>query len=136
MEDKQMKQYPFFSKIGAFSINLEDAKSSIKSLRYAVESMKRKNSCLFIYPEGKLTSVSNSLPEFKEGLSWLYKKLDGIDFVPIAFYIDYSKADKPDLFISIGKSVKPDKSLNKKELSKSFEEISFNLLNTITSNIE
>ena len=122
MEDKQMRQYPFFSRIGAFSINLDNAKSSIKSLRYAVESIKRENACLFIYPEGRLIPVSNSKPEFKEGLSWLYKNMEGVDFVPIAFYIDYSKSNKPDLFISIGESVKPDKSLTKNELTHKFEE--------------
>ncbi|GAB5408973.1 MAG: hypothetical protein BalsKO_13380 [Balneolaceae bacterium] len=55
MEDKQMRRYPFFSKDWSFfSINLENPKSSIKSLRYAVDSMQRDNACMFIYPEGNL----------------------------------------------------------------------------------
>lgn len=122
MEDKQMHQYRFFSAIGAFSINLEDPRSSLRSLRYAVESMQREHSCLFIYPEGKLSPVSDSKPDFKDGLAWLYQKLDGVDFVPVAFYIDHSKANKPDLFISIGESVVLDKSLSKSELTNSFED--------------
>ena len=134
MEDNQMRQYPFFSKIGAFSINLENVKSSIKSLRYAIESMTRDNSCLFVYPEGKLTPVSDSKPKFKEGLSWMYQKMDGIDYVPVALYIDYSKSNKPDLFISIGKSVKPNKSLTKSELTNIFELEIHDLLSALKSN--
>lgn len=122
MEDKQMKQYPFFSKIGAFSINLENAKSSIKSLRYAVESMNRENACLFIYPEGKLNPFSNSKPEFKDGLSWLYQKMEDVDYVPIAFYIDYSKSNKPNLYISVGKSVDAPNSLTRNELKSLFQD--------------
>ncbi len=135
MEDKQMRKFPFFAKIGAFSINLENAKSSIKSLRYAVESMKRENACLFIYPEGKLVPVSNSKPVFKEGLSWIYQKIDAVDFVPIAFFIHHSKADKPDLYISIGESVKPNKSLNKNELTNNFEESIQSVMTGIKSGI-
>ncbi len=136
MEHKQMRQYPFFSRIGAFSINLEDPRSSIKSLRYAVASMKRENACLFIYPEGKLTPVSDSLPEFNEGLSWLYQKMDEIDFVPIVFYIDNSKSDKPDLYISIGESVNRDLVKNKSELTSVFEIKIHALLASLKSNIQ
>lgn len=136
MEEKQMKLYSFFSKIGAFSINLEDTKSSIKSLRYAVESMDRESSCLFIYPEGKITLVSDSKPKFKEGLSWLFQKTEKVDFVPIAFYIDHSKDNKPDLYISIGKSVHPDKTLPKKELTKLFETTSHMLTSAVKANTQ
>lgn len=121
MEDKQMRQYPFFSRIGAFSVNLEDPKAVLKSMRYAVDSLQRTNSSLFLYPEGKLTPVSDSKPAFKEGLAWLSQKTEGVEFVPIAFYIDHSKADKPDLYILIGKSVNLYKELNKNELTKFFE---------------
>ncbi len=122
MEDKQMRQYPFFSRIGAFSINLENPRSSIQSLRYAVESMNRDNSCLFIYPEGKMMPVSDSKPRFKEGLSWLYQKMKGVDFVPVAFYIDHSKSGKPDLHISIGERVIRDSLIVNKNLNILFEE--------------
>ncbi len=116
-----MKQYPFFSRIGAFSVNLDDPRSSIASLRYAVQSLKRPNSCLFIYPEGELKPPSIKVSEFKPGLSWLYKKTEGVDFVPVAFRIDHSKTSKPDLYISIGEKVNFDKSMDSKELNNLFE---------------
>ena len=109
MEDKQMQQYTFFSKIGAFSINLENPKASIQSLRYAVESMQRENSCLFIYPEGTITPASNSAPDFKGGLSWLYSKTENIDYVPIHIYAHFLRSSKPELYISIGELVNHDK---------------------------
>lgn len=122
MEDKQMRQYTFFSKIGAFSINLEDPKASISSLRYAVESMKRESSCLFIYPEGRITPVSERQPDFRKGLAWLYQNLDEIDFIPIAIYSHTLRSSKPELYASIGKSSDHDKSLSKSELTELFEQ--------------
>lgn len=132
MEDKQMKEYPFFSRIGAFSINLNDPKSSISSLRYAVKSLQRPHSCLFIYPEGELVPPSNDNPTFKPGLSWMYKKTKGIDFVPIVFRIDHSKASKPDLFISIGEKVNFDKNMDSNELTILFEKEIMLLINQET----
>ena len=122
MEDKQMKQHPFFSKIGAFSINLEDPRSALRSLRYAVESMQRDQACLFIYPEGKITPVSGQKPEFKKGLAWLYQQLPDIDFVPIGIYPHFMRNDKPELYFSIGNRIELDNSLSKSELSYLLEE--------------
>ncbi|HET8866246.1 MAG TPA: lysophospholipid acyltransferase family protein [Gracilimonas sp.] len=122
MEDKQMRQYSFFSKIGAFSINLEDPKASISSLRYAVESMERDNASLFIYPEGKITPVSETEPEFKKGLAWLYTQTEEIDFVPIGIYMHTLRSSKAELYLSIGKSVNHDKQLNRNRLNELFQQ--------------
>lgn len=121
MEDKQMKKYSFFSKIGAFSIELDNPRSSVTSLRYALKSLKRNKACLFIYPEGKITPASEKLPEFKDGLSWLYKKADGVDFIPVGIYMHSFRSAKPELYISIGNSVNHDKYLNTNELTVLFE---------------
>lgn len=121
MEDRQMKKHPFFRRIGAFSIDLDNPKASVSSLRYAMKSLERDNACLFIYPEGKITPVSESTPEFKNGLSWLYKKTGKIDFVPIGIYMHAFRSAKPELYLSIGDSVIHDKKLNSNELTNLFE---------------
>ena len=61
MEDKQMHEHGLFKRIGAFSVNLENPRSAVRSLRYAVESMKRPHSSLFIYPEGRIVRFSTEL---------------------------------------------------------------------------
>ncbi len=122
MEDKQMRKHRFFPKIGAFSINLSDPKSTLRSLRFAVDSLKKPNSSLYIYPEGEITPVSDSKPEFKKGLAWLYQNTDKeIDFVPIAFYSHSFRESKPELYINIGKALNIDRSMSKSELTTEFE---------------
>ncbi len=105
MEDKQMREHKFFQKIGTFSINLQNSKSLITSLRYAVNSMKRPKASLFIYPEGEIVPFSTDKPNFKKGLVWIAEKCPEVDIVPIGIYIHSSKFDKPELFIKIGKPV-------------------------------
>ena len=117
MEYAQMRRYPFFSRIGAFSIDPTSPKSSIKTLRYALKFLTKKKSCLYIYPEGKIVPVTEKTSAFQNGLSWIYQHTEGVDFVPIGIYIDHSKFNKPELNIYIGNSVKYDKTLHKNRLT-------------------
>lgn len=113
MEDRQMLQHKFFKKIGAFSVNLQHSKSLITSLRYAVNSMERPQSSLFIYPEGEIVPFGTDQPKFKKGLVWIAEKCPEVDIVPIGIYIHTSNFDKPELFIQIGKQIERDHSTGK-----------------------
>jgi chlorobactene lauroyltransferase len=121
MEDRQMRDHPFFSKIGAFSVNLENPRSAVQSLRYAVESMKRPNSCLFIFPEGKIVPFSTNRPNFKKGLGWLSKQCPDADIVPVGIYIQTARHDKPELYIRVGAPVQTDHTLSSESLNEIFE---------------
>ncbi|MFO7799470.1 lysophospholipid acyltransferase family protein [Rhodohalobacter sp.] len=121
MEDKQMRQHKFFSKIGAFSVNLSEPRAALKSLRYAVDSMKRDNSSLFIYPEGKIVPFSTLKPEFQKGLGWIASRTPGSDIVPIGIYIHTARHDKPELNIKIGPPVTFNSDTPSEDLSIQFE---------------
>jgi 1-acyl-sn-glycerol-3-phosphate acyltransferase len=101
MEDKQMRQYPFFNRLGAFSINLDHAGAALRSMRYAVATLQRDHASLFIYPEGEIKPAGTPL-RFKKGLSWLHGRLPGVDFVPIAIHIHTRRYDKPELLLHAG----------------------------------
>jgi len=105
MEDKQMREHGFFKRIGAFSVSPENPKSAVRSLRYAVQSMKRPNASLFIYPEGEIRPFSTEKPKFKSGLSWIVSKYSQPDVVPVAIYITTAKSSKPALYLQVGQPV-------------------------------
>lgn len=121
MEDKQMRKYPFFRKIGAFAINRENSKSTIRSLRYAIESLQQTGSSLFIYPEGKITPSGSEL-KFEDGLSWLSHQLPEVDVVPIGIYMHTIRSYKPELHLHVGAPVPIKQDLSKDEQSRRFEE--------------
>lgn len=114
MEDKQMIEHGLFKRVGAFSVNLENPRSAVRSLRYAVESLKRPNSSLFIYPEGKIHPFRTEKLDFRDGLGWITSHLPGLDTVPVGIYIHTAMGDKPELFIRVGKPV-PYRSDSKRE---------------------
>lgn len=111
MEDRQMRQYRFFRWIGAFSVHLHDPRAAIPSLRYAVESLKRPGSCLFIYPEGAISPPSDSLPTFKNGIGWIVhntrRERLALDVVPVSVFIHTMRRSKPECHIRVGTPVDP-----------------------------
>ncbi len=123
MEDHQMKQYPFFKKIGAFSVNRDDPRKAITSLRYAVQSMRRRHASLFVYPEGKITPPGTD-PVFEGGLGWLHSKLvsEDIDFVPVAIHIHTLRHDKPELHLHVGTPVETSTGVNNDKRTEQFEQ--------------
>lgn len=122
MEDKQMKKYSFFQKIGAFSINRSDPRKAVKSLRYAISSFKRKNSSLFIYPEGTITPPGSKM-HFEDGLAWLHDKLEDVDFVPVGIYMHTIRHDKPELHLHVGNPIRISDNLLRKEKTEKFENV-------------
>lgn len=131
MEDKQMEQHRFFSRIGAFSVNLSNTRAVIKSLRYAIESLKRENSSLFIFPEGEIRPFSYKQISFKSGLAWIASKSQQADIVPIGIYMHTANSDKPELFIKIGKKVDFDIDEESEKLNTLFELKMCNLLKSL-----
>jgi len=121
MEHKQMKRYPFFKKIGAFSINPENSEMIVHTLRYALTSMERQNASLYIYPEGKIRPAGTE-PEFENGTAWLHSKLPGVDFVPVGIYIHTIRSDKPELHLQIGNRIHIKNDCSKDEKTRQLEE--------------
>lgn len=128
MEDKQMRRHGFFKRIGAFSVSLENPKSAIRSMRYAVESMKRPNASLFIYPEGEIRPFTLEKPEFKSGLSWILSKYPKPDVVPVSIYFTTAKTSKPKLFLQVGLPVLTDNCHDLSDKTSRYEEELLQLL--------
>jgi len=121
MEDEQMREHPFFSKIGAFSIKRSDKKSAIRSLRYAIRSFERPNASLFIYPEGRITPAGTAM-DFEKGLAWLSRQLPAVDLVPVGIHMHTIRHDKPELHLHVGEPVLTKKGLSDSKQLRVFEQ--------------
>ncbi|MDZ7682098.1 MAG: lysophospholipid acyltransferase family protein [Fodinibius sp.] len=120
MEDKQMRQHSLFQKIGAFSINRDDPRKAVTSLRYAVKSFNRDRASLFIYPEGVISPAGSKM-EFEGGLAWLSDKLPNVDIVPIGIHMHTIRHDKPELHLHVGSRIQFSDRLESKQRTELFE---------------
>jgi 1-acyl-sn-glycerol-3-phosphate acyltransferase len=105
MVEHQVRKFPFFRKIGVFSVDKEHPRKSINSLRYAADSMFRDKASLYIYPQGKIEDEHIEALRFESGLIWLYQHLPDVHFVPIATTMNTRFSDKPRLYIRVGRRI-------------------------------
>lgn len=115
MEDKQMREFPFFSKIGAFSINRNNPKSALSSLKYGADWLNVPNTCLFLYPEGKFSQPHVPI-QIESGVTKLLEWVPSCQMVNISMYISYQKRDRPDFFIDISSEIEHPKNESKSEI--------------------
>lgn len=102
-----MKKYPFFSRIGAFSIDRKNIKSALYSLDFSGKWLEGTHNSLFLYPEGKITDSCSGL-ELESGFTRIIRNYKGFDIVLISLYISYKNYDKPELFIGVSQPILPD----------------------------
>lgn len=131
MEDKQLHQYPFFRKLGVFSIDLSSPRASVQAMRYSVTSMNRPGAALYIFPQGKIEPFRTSNLNFKKGIGWLAKKVPEADLVPVGIHIHTMQSDKPILDIHVGEPAKFNRSESSRNIKKQLEDELSELLFTL-----
>ncbi|MEG1616529.1 MAG: lysophospholipid acyltransferase family protein [Bacteroidales bacterium] len=74
MHQKQLVRYPFFKKIGAFSIdnNPIDIK---ESLSYSISILEERNNLLVIFPQGNLESLYQKPIRFHRGIEYILSRV-------------------------------------------------------------
>lgn len=121
MEYKQMRAYPFFKYLGAFSTMPHNRSHNLASLRYAVQSMHRPHASLFVYPQGEIVR-SDADMNFKRGIGWLSKQLDTTDFVPVGIHMHTIRHHKPELHLWVDKPAIPPETSDISVITAAFEE--------------
>ncbi len=105
MSQQGMEEYPFFRKIGAFSVNPNSPKDLIRSLRFAEHVLHEKKS-VWIFPQGKEEHLEKRPFQFMSGPSFLIQKVENVTVSPVLFYYTFRHSEKPELFIRISDSIR------------------------------
>ncbi|MBM7620679.1 1-acyl-sn-glycerol-3-phosphate acyltransferase [Bacillus tianshenii] len=99
MHEKGIREYPFFRKIGAFSVNRENPKDIVLSLQYAKERLKE-NKTLWLFPQGDERHQEIRPLGFLPGALHIVKNTN-IPIVPVLLYYSFGRERKPDIHIRV-----------------------------------
>jgi 1-acyl-sn-glycerol-3-phosphate acyltransferase len=112
MLEEQLKRYWFFKKLGCYSIDLNDNKKMIASLKYTLDLIPNQDNAITIFPQGEIQAYEHRPVELRDGIEFISKK-SKVDFqiIPVAFKIHYTNERLPIIFSRFGKL------LSSKELS-------------------
>nr|WP_233254260.1 lysophospholipid acyltransferase family protein [Salipaludibacillus keqinensis] len=120
MAEDGMKRFPFFKKIGAFSVNPGSRRSLIESLSYAAEQLKNEKH-LFLFPQGNETHLEKRPFNFFSGAGYLHDKAPSTPVIPVVFYHGLFHHQLPEWFIHIGEPITFPAQSSRKEKTYLFE---------------
>jgi len=102
MLEEQLRKYPFFSRVGAYSIQQGKPKKVIESLQYTLELFQKKSQLapvICIFPQGALKPWGERPLGFESGLNWLLNHASSeIQVLPLAIRVELLEKQKPEVF--------------------------------------
>ena len=102
MEERQLRQYKFFRRLGAFSVVREDARAAVASIRYAADLLRAGNRALWIFPQG-ITAPNDTRPlKLFTGAARVIQRAGRAYAVPVALRYEFLEDYKPEIFVRVG----------------------------------
>ncbi len=101
MEEKQLKQYAFFRKLGAFPVHKEKLKSVKQALMTAKENMKA-GGAVWLFPQGKIMHQDTRPLELEGGASFLVRQFEQVVIKPVTLQYTFNQFQKPTVSVVFG----------------------------------
>lgn len=101
MEEENLAKYRFHARIGAFSVNRQDPRAALPSIRYAGEVLRRPNAAVFIFPEGELIAGQGPLGPLQRGVEVIARTAK-VRSVPVAIRYCFLEHEHPDVLVEVG----------------------------------
>ncbi len=101
MEEKQLKDYRFFARLGAFSVDLTSRAKAAASVRYALRLLEQPETAMWIFPQGKICPPSEQI-EPKPGTDFMAKRVPHAIVLPLALRYEFFREDRPNILLVAG----------------------------------
>jgi 1-acyl-sn-glycerol-3-phosphate acyltransferase len=102
MEERQLRRYPFFRLLGAFSVVREDPRDAARALLYARSLLKTPGTVVWIFPQGVMHPSDHRPLAFFGGAAQLARAVPGVRIMPAAVRCDFLGEQRPECFIELG----------------------------------
>jgi len=133
MEERQLRRYMFFRRLGAFSVVRESPRQAFESMRYASSLLLKPNTGVWIYPQGVMVPNDVRPLKFFQGVARLAAMHDDVQLVPVALRYEFLMEQRPEAFALIGESGMPAGKLGPAELTAELEKRLTALLDKLRS---
>jgi 1-acyl-sn-glycerol-3-phosphate acyltransferase len=101
MEEHNLERYRFLSRLGAFSIRRGEGASSLETLRYARELLRKPGAAVCIFPEGELRPFGVLPLRLERGVE-LLGRVGQVECVPLAIRYTFFEHERPDVLVEVG----------------------------------
>ena len=131
MLEEQLKRYWFFKKLGCYSIDLNDNRKMITSLKYTLDLISNPENLIIIYPQGEIKPYEQRPIEIKEGMDYLSSKgSNDFQVLPVAFKIHYINERYPIVYARLGNLLSSNELSTKNKIFKDEFTVNLGLLDS------
>lgn len=103
MLEEQLSRYPYFRRLGAYSIDPGDTGSVRETLRYSVALLQHPDNLVVFYPQGKIESYDKRPVVLQKGIHSLIKRTGPASSLLITgFKINYYNEKHPEIIVRFG----------------------------------
>ncbi len=107
MDEKQLKQFRFFRRLGAFSVDKTSRRGMVESLRYA-EDMLKQGHHVWLFPQGDIRHLEARPLQFSSGAGYLLERCGDVAVQPVTVYYSFSSQQKAVASLSFGAPIHAD----------------------------
>lgn len=106
MLESRLEEYPFFAKLGAYSIDQNSPKKIAETINYSAGLLRNtKNIMLNFFPQGQLVPNRMRPLEYRAGLNKIIEKYGSeVNLLPLAMRIEYLEEQRGQVFFKFGKN--------------------------------
>lgn len=102
---KDLYRFTSLSFAGAYSIDKNSFRGSLKAIRYSIELLKNPKTSLWMFPQGNVMPQDYRPIIFESGIAHICKGLEGVNLIPIAYSYVFLRNEKPEIFVEIGNPI-------------------------------
>lgn len=124
MEERQLREYPFHRRLGAFGVARENAREAMRSVEYAGRLLKGTNRALWIFPQGE-TLPNDARPLLLyTGAARIVERLKSADAAAVALRYEFLDDYRPEALARVAAPdrVNVEDAFNPKHLTAVFTE--------------
>jgi 1-acyl-sn-glycerol-3-phosphate acyltransferase len=102
MEERQLKAYPLFRRLGAFSIERQSAREALRSIEYAASLLRGTTRALWIFPQGETFANDTRPLKLYAGAARIIERAGTAYAAPVAMRYEFLGDFRPEAFARVG----------------------------------
>jgi 1-acyl-sn-glycerol-3-phosphate acyltransferase len=112
MDASNLRKLPFFSRIGAFGVDLGDPADGARALRYAARLLRGgERRMVTVFPQGRERPVTERPLGFRPGSAELARLAPSASVLPFALRYEMQGEEKPYAYVAFGAPLGPERSV-------------------------
>jgi len=113
MDAKNLRALPFFGRVGAFGVDLDDAADGARAIRYAAKLLDRAGRLVWVFAQGREVVVTARPVRFRGGSAEIGRVAREAVVIPVAIRYEHGSRPEPSIYVAIGEPLGPERNVGR-----------------------